>query len=233
MLVVTSFALAATTGCGGESSAGSANGGSGGAPTTQAGGAASSGGVAPGGSAGASGGTTVVGSDKDPGCIDFQVPAELDIVADGADATLRCDDSRSDVNACGGEGDLVGFDYETPELYFWINFQPAFVAAPKTEAALREYFRWFWYQIRIPAPQGGEPFTTDRIYVEDLAETDAFTFAEGRLHVVVHTSIEQMRRWIAPEGASCYDTDVGPNPCACEYAVSIPTTVDLELALPE
>jgi len=238
-LVLTNWTLAAAAGCGGDWTDGSADGGVSGTATSLAGGAgragdATAGSFAPadGGACEPAGGTTLVVSESDPACIDLQMPAALDFVFDAADAALICEDHFVSFDTCGGGGPYVPFEYETEEIYLWIEFAPVLVSAAATEARLREHFLGLWYQLRIPAPVGGEPFLTDPLVVRDLADASSFSFANGRLHLKLSTSVDRLLRWTQPVGGSCYDTDIGSLICACKYPVCIPSTVELDLAFP-
>lgn len=232
LALASSVSVAAVTGCEATDAPAAVadDAASGGAPASGAGGTPASG---AGGSSGEpADGAPLVYSDSDPACIPLRTPKELHIVVGGENAALKCDDSRIDVDACSGAADLIGFEYESDEIFFWVNFQPQFATAPRTEQTLREYFRWFWYQLEIQAPGGGEPFITSRIYVEDLNDTQIFSFTDDRLHVKLQTTVTELLRWVEPVDG-CYDTDVGPLTCACKYPVSFPVTVDVDLAFPQ
>jgi len=220
------FAVLAA-GCGQTTSAGDAgDGGKSGGPAASGGRTDSAGAGTGGGGAPSAG--RVVHSDKDPSCVEFRAPDELAVVISGEDEELECDTNGDAPTVCYRQVDLVGYHYDTEGFSFWINFEPNFAQVPRTDQSLREHFRWFWYEFEVPAPEGGEPFRPDRIYVDDLGETEVFSFEDGRLRVRARSRVEMVRRWIAPSG-NCLDGDVGPLLCACEYAVSIPVAMDLDL----
>lgn len=170
-------------------------------------------------------------SNSDPACPTFHAPTRFHLSVNDPGGLFKCDDSRVDVDACAGEGDLIAFEYRSDELFFWINFEPTLVDGPITEARLRSLFRWLWYSVSLQKT-GDDKFSSDRVYVDNLANADVFHYENGRLHVELHTEVERMVRWIEPVGGACFDTDVAPQVCACKYPVALPVHLDLNLVFP-
>lgn len=167
-------------------------------------------------------------STRDAHCVDLDFPRRLDLRARDDDR-LRCN-GWGEADRCLGNPEYQGFLYEGAGLEFWVNFRPA-VVGHYTEAALRDQFRWLWFQAVVPQP-GGQPARSQRLFLRTAGEFDAFSFRDGRLRLTARATVTGFVRWVVPAGPGCADTDVGPEVCACRYDVEVPATLDADLALP-
>ncbi|MCP4109807.1 MAG: hypothetical protein GY749_30535 [Desulfobacteraceae bacterium] len=131
-----------------------------------------------------------------------------------------------------GNSKYQGFMLDEPEFVLWINFNPEIVGNYSHES-LSENFRWLWYQPKSCQVMYGNPFITDRIFKKSLSELDSFEFAGNKLKISASGTLDSFYRWVNPVDSDCFDTDVGPNFCRCEYEVEIPYNFTLNLVLPE
>lgn len=174
---------------------------------------------------------TTVNSNSDENCIPFQMPDHVEAVFDaGSGRVFQCT-GWGGAESCEGNSEYQGFDLSDSSFYLWMNFKPSILAG-YTGQSLRENYKWLWFQFNFSQNgSGDDPFMTPRTYADSLDSLDTFEYIGGKLRISDHGTIRKVHRWVEPKGPDCFDTDVGPKVCACEYDVDIKYKISLDLPL--
>lgn len=174
---------------------------------------------------------TIVHSNSDENCIPFRMPDHVEAVFDASSGKEFQCNGWGGSDACEGNTEYQGFDLSDASFYLWMNFTPSILGG-YSDKSLRENYRWLWSQFKFAqSGSGEEPFITPRRFADSIDSLDTFEFLGGRLRISDHGTITKVIRWVEPKGSSCFDTDVGPNFCACEYDVDIRYKISLDLPL--
>jgi hypothetical protein len=174
---------------------------------------------------------TIVNSTSDENCIPFKMPAYVEAVFDvSSEKTFKCN-GWGGADSCQGNFEYQGFDLLDTSFYLWMNFKPEILAG-YTNTSLRENFKWLWFQFKITQDGAGDDsFISPRTFASSIDSLDNLEYVDGRLKIRDNGTIKKIYRWVEPKGSSCFDTDVGPKVCACEYDVDIKYKLSLDLPL--